>query len=37
MSRGLNNKIQVIQWHANGYREEEYFRFKLLTISSPQA
>ena len=37
MSRGLSNKTQVIQRLANGYREEEYFRFKLLTISSPQA
>jgi transposase len=28
---GLNNKIRVIQRHAYGFRDEEYFRLKILT------
>ncbi len=28
---GLNNKIRVIQRRAYGYRDEEYFRLKILT------
>ncbi|MSQ96276.1 MAG: hypothetical protein EXR98_20835, partial [Gemmataceae bacterium] len=28
---GLNNKIRKIQGRAYGYRDEEYFRLKLLT------
>jgi transposase len=28
---GLNNKIRAIQRRAYGYRDEEYFRLKILT------
>jgi transposase len=33
---GLNNKIRVIQRHAYGYRDEEYFRLKILTCMLPK-
>ena len=28
---GLNNKIRALQGRAYGYRDEEYFRLKILT------
>ena len=33
---GLNNKIRVIQRRAYGYRDEEYFRLKILTCMLPK-
>ena len=33
---GLNNKIRVIQRRAHGYRDEEYFRLKILTCMLPK-
>jgi transposase len=33
---GLNNKIRVIQRRAHGYRDEEYFRLKILTCMLPR-
>jgi transposase len=33
---GLNNRIRVIQRRANGYRDEEYFRLKILTCMLPK-
>ena len=33
---GLNNKIRVIQRRAHGYRDEEYFRLKILTCMLPE-
>jgi transposase len=33
---GLNNKIRVIQRRAYGFRDEEYFRLKILTCSLPE-
>ena len=32
---GLNNKIRVIQRRAYGFRDEEYFRLKILTCMLP--
>jgi transposase len=31
---GLNNKIRALQGRAYGYRDEEYFRLKILTCMS---
>jgi transposase len=33
---GLNNKIRVIQRRADGYRDEEYMRLKILTAFLPR-
>ena len=33
---GLNNKIRVIQRRAYGFRDEEYFRLKILTCMLPE-
>jgi transposase len=33
---GLNNKIRVLQRTAYGYRDEEYFRLKILTCMLPK-
>jgi transposase len=33
---GLNNKIRVLQRRAYGYRDEEYFRLKILTCMLPK-
>lgn len=33
---GFNNKIRVIQRRAYGYRDEEYFRLKILTCMLPE-
>jgi transposase len=33
---GLNNKIRAIQRRAYGYRDEEYFRLKILTCMLPR-
>ena len=33
---GLNNKIRAIQCRAYGYRDEEYFRLKILTCMLPK-
>ena len=33
---GLNNKIRAIQGRAYGYRDEEYFRLKILTCMLPK-
>jgi transposase len=33
---GLNNKIRVIQRRAYGFRDEEYFRLKILTCMLPK-
>jgi len=33
---GLNNKLRVIQRRAHGYRDEEYFRLKILTCMLPK-
>jgi transposase len=33
---GLNNKIRVLQHRAYGYRDEEYFRLKILTCMLPE-
>ena len=33
---GLNNKIRSIQQRAFGYRDEEYFRLKILTCMLPE-
>jgi transposase len=33
---GLNNKIRAIQRRAYGYRDEEYFRLKILTCMLPK-
>jgi transposase len=33
---GPNNRIRVIQRRANGYRDEEYFRLKILTCMPPK-
>ena len=33
---GLNNQIRVIQRRAHGYRDEEYFRLKILTCMLPK-
>ena len=33
---GLNNQIRVIQRRAYGYRDEEYFRLKILTCMLPE-
>jgi transposase len=33
---GLNNKIRTIQRKAYGYRDEEYFRLKVLTCTLPK-
>ena len=33
---GLNNKIRSIQQRAFGYRDEEYFRLKILTCMLPK-
>jgi transposase len=33
---GLNNKIRVIQRKAYGFRDEEYFRLKVLTCTLPK-
>ena len=33
---GLNNKIRVIQRRAHRYRDEEYFRLKILTCMLPK-
>jgi transposase len=32
---GVNNKIRVIQRRANGLRDEEYLRLKVLTCMLP--
>jgi transposase len=32
---GLNSKIRSIQQRAFGYRDEEYFRLKILTCMLP--
>jgi transposase len=34
---GLNNKIRVLQRRAYGFRDEEYFRLKILTCMLPEA
>jgi transposase len=33
---GLNNKIRALQGRAYGYRDEEYFRLKILTCMLPK-
>jgi transposase len=33
---GINNKIRVLQRRAYGYRDEEYFRLKILTCMLPK-
>jgi transposase len=33
---GINNKIRVIQRRAYGFRDEEYFRLKILTCMLPK-
>ena len=33
---GLNNKVRAIQRRAYGYRDEEYFRLKILTCMLPE-
>ena len=33
---GLNNKIRALQRRAYGYRDEEYFRLKILTCMLPR-
>jgi transposase len=33
---GLNNRIRVLQRRAYGYRDEEYFRLKILTCMLPK-
>lgn len=33
---GLNNKIRALQQRAYGYRDEEYFRLKILTCMLPR-
>ncbi len=33
---GLNNKIRVLQRRAYGYRDEDYFRLKILTCMLPK-
>ena len=33
---GLNNKIRAIQRQAYGFRDEEYFRLKILTCTLPR-
>jgi transposase len=33
---GLNNTIRAIQRRAYGYRDEEYFRLKILTCMLPK-
>jgi transposase len=33
---GLNNKIRGLQHRAFGYRDEEYFRLKILTCMLPE-
>lgn len=33
---GLNNRIRVLQRRAYGYRDEEYFRLKVLTCMLPK-
>jgi len=33
---GLNNKIRVIQRRSYGFRDEEYLKLKILTMSLPQ-
>lgn len=33
---GLNNKIRALQQRAYGYRDEEYFRLKILTCMLPK-
>jgi transposase len=33
---GLNNKIRALQRRAYGYRDEEYFRLKILTCMLPK-
>jgi len=33
---GLNNKIRAIQRRAYGYRDEQYFRLKILTSTLPK-
>jgi transposase len=33
---GINNKIRVLQQRAYGYRDEEYFRLKILTCMLPK-
>ncbi|MSR60133.1 MAG: hypothetical protein EXS05_21245, partial [Planctomycetaceae bacterium] len=33
---GLNNKIRALQQRAFGYRDQEYFRLKILTCMLPK-
>jgi transposase len=33
---GINSKIRVLQQRAYGYRDEEYFRLKILTCMLPK-
>ena len=33
---GLNNKIRALQRRAFGYRDEDYFRLKILTCMLPK-
>ena len=33
---GLNNKIRVLQRRADGLRDEEYLRLKILTCMLPE-
>jgi transposase len=33
---GLNNKIRAIQRRAYGFRDEAYFRLKILTCMLPK-
>jgi transposase len=33
---GLNNRIRILQQRAYGYRDEEYFRLKILTCMLPK-
>lgn len=33
---GLNNRIRQLQRQAYGYRDEEYFRLKILTCMLPK-
>jgi len=33
---GLNNQIRALQRRAFGYRDEEYFRLKILTDRLPR-
>jgi transposase len=35
LAEGINNKIRVLQRRANGYRDEEYLKLKIVATFLP--